>query len=31
MVVEAVLDESEGASGNEDGIAMIWENWERGV
>lgn len=31
MVVEAVLDQIEGASGNEDGIAMIWENWERGV
>lgn len=31
MVVEAVLDVIEGASGDEDGIVMVWENWERGV
>lgn len=31
MMVEAVLDEIEGASGDENANVLIWENWERGV
>lgn len=31
MMVEAVLDEIEGASGDEGRIVLVWEIWERGV